>query len=85
MKVLCKQLSLGQISCFTLSCQGVSIVEPEIPSLVAKCGHPEDLGMTAVFSPINLLKLVSDGKNHRILKSPGVGHSSVTHEFVLGA
>lgn len=87
MKVFCKQPSVGQIGCFTLSCQCVSIVEPEIPSLVAKwlSGHPEDLGMAAVLGPTNLLKLASDGKPHRILRNPGVGHSSVTHRFVLGA
>lgn len=85
MRGLCKQTRLGHIGCFTLSCQCVSMVEPEIPSLVAKwlSGHSEDLGMATVLGLTNLLILVSDGKAHRMLRSPGVGHGSVTHQFVL--
>ena len=66
---------------FSLSCQCVSTVDPEIPSPDANCvcGHREDPGGAGVFSPVDLLTLVSDGNIYKILKLPGVGHSSVTH------
>lgn len=57
----------------------VSTVDSEIPSLDAErvTGRHEDLGMTGVSSPTDVLKLASDGK---ILKIPGVGGCSVTHQ-----
>lgn len=83
METLCKWQSLGQICCFRFSHQHVACVDLGIPSLDAKwvTGHREDLGMTDIFSTTDSLQLVSDGKIHKILKLPGVGSSSVTHQY----
>lgn len=54
-----------------------------IPNLDAKWvpGHHEELGMTDVSNSTDSLKLVSDGKIHKMLKLPGVGSSSVNHQY----
>lgn len=57
----------------------IAFVDLGIPSLDAEWvpGHHEDLGMTDVSNSTDSLKLVSDGKIHKMLKLPGLGSSSV--------
>lgn len=64
----------------------IAFVDLGIPNLDAKWvpDHHEDLGMTGVSNSTDSLKLVSDGKIHKMLKVPGVGSSSVNRQYARG-
>ena len=78
-KIGCSNSSRLAHCFFFFSLKHIAFVDLGIPSLDAEWvpGHHEDLGMTDVSNSTDSLKLVSDGKIHKMLKLPGVGSSSV--------